>query len=110
MRTVVALALLASVSAAHAGERTQLETKVGDCLRIPVEFEGPFKVVFEITLGSDSGAQKVDVIEYEPKSDASAKGAAKLAMQLKKRCWPLGVKAKGSIRLTFSMDARFKPL
>lgn len=105
MRTAVALALLASVSTAHADEITQLETKIGGCLRIPVDVEGPsLKVVFEITLDKTSRAQKVDVVEYGPQSDAAAKAATSLAVQLKNRCWPIGVKKKSPIRVTFAID------
>lgn len=105
MRLVVAMAALAFVIAAHADELTQLETKIGGCLAIPVEIEGPtFKVIFEITLDDTTRAQKVDVIEYEPQSEVTAKAANKLAVQLKTKCWPLGVKQKSPIRLTFSMD------
>ncbi|WP_322417573.1 hypothetical protein [Mesorhizobium huakuii] len=104
MRTAVALALLASVSPAQADEAQQLETKIANCLRIPVDVEGPtFRVIFEITLDKTTRAQKVEVVEYEPQSDVAAKAAANLAMQVKNRCWPLGVK-KSPIRLTFSID------
>lgn len=104
MRTVFALALLAFAHAAHADERPQLQTKIGRCLRIPVEFQGHFRVVFQITLDSKTRASAVDVIEYEPKSEMTAKGAAKLATELKERCWPRGVKTKGPIRMSYEMD------
>lgn len=104
MRTAATLAFLALISAAHAGELTTIEDKIGGCLRIPVEVgDEPFKVVFEIILNKSTKVQDVAVLEYEPHSDAIAKAAAYFAAQIKTRCWPTGVKTS-PMRLSFSLE------